>query len=195
MYLYYNKPLELTLTNHNIEQLVALCKSNNQFAQLELYNRYYKAMYNTAYRIVKDRFEAEDVMQDAFLLAFSKLNTLKDIKTFGAWLKRIVINKSIYHYNKSTKFDEVPLDEVLYKVEDTDGITEDYEFTSIQAKQIIETMKNLKDNYRIALTLHLIEGFDYEEISEIMRISNANCRTTISRAKESLRKKMQALVG
>lgn len=195
MHLYYNKPLELTLTNHNIEQLVALCKSNNQFAQLELYNRYYKAMYNTAYRIVKDRFEAEDVMQDAFLLAFSKLNTLKDIKTFGAWLKRIVINKSIYHYNKSTKFDEVPLDEVLYKVEDTDGITEDYEFTSIQAKQIIETMKNLKDNYRIALTLHLIEGFDYEEISEIMRISNANCRTTISRAKESLRKKMQALVG
>ena len=90
-------------------------------------------MYNTAYRIVKNRFEAEDVMQDAFLLAFSKLDTLKEIKTFGAWLKRIVINKSIYHYNKSTKFDEVPLDDVLYKVEDTEGITEDYEFTNVQA--------------------------------------------------------------
>ena len=195
MHLYYNKPLQLTLTNYNIEQLVELCKTNNQFAQLELYNRYYKAMYNTAYRIVKNSFEAEDVMQHAFLQAFSKLDTLKDIKTFGAWLKRIVINKSIYHYNKSTKFNEVSLDEVLYKVEDTDGIEEDYEFTSIQAKQVIKTMKTLKDNYRVALTLHLIEGFDYEEISDIMRISSANCRTTISRAKESLRKKMQALVG
>ena len=195
MHLYYNKPLQLTLTNHNIEQLVALCKTNNQFAQLELYNRYYKAMYNTAYRIVKNTFEAEDVMQDAFLQAFSKLDTLKDVKTFGAWLKRIVINKSIYHYNKSTKFDEVPLEEVLYKVEDTDGITEDYEFTNIQAKQVLETMKTLKSNYRLVLTLHLIEGFDYEEISDIMRISSSNCRTTISRAKESLRKKMQALVG
>ena len=185
----------MTLTNHNIEQLVALCKTDNQFAQLELYNRYYKAMYNTAYRIVKNTFEAEDVMQDAFLLAFSKLDTLKEIKTFGSWLKRIVINKSIYHYNRSAKFVEVPLDDVLYKVEDTDGIIENYEFTNIQAKQVIETMKTLKDNYRVALTLHLIEGFDYEEISEVMRISSSNCRTTISRAKESLRKKMKALVG
>lgn len=194
MHLYYNKPKELTLTNHNIEQLVELCKTNNQFAQLELYNRYYKAMYNTAHRIVKDSFEAEDIMQDAFLLAFSKLNTLKDIKTFGAWLKRIVINKSIYHYNKSKKFEEVALDDVIYKVEDTNGITDNYEFTNIQAKQVIETMKTLKSNYRVALTLHLIEGFDYDEISTILKISNANCRTTISRAKDSLRKKMQALV-
>lgn len=152
-------------------------------------------MYNTAYRIVKDSFEAEDVMQDAFLLAFTKLDTLKDIKTFGAWLKRIVINKSIYHFNKSNKNDEVPLDNVLYKIEDNDGVTSDYEFTNLKAKQIIETMDKLKDNYRVALTLHLIEGYDYEEISAIMNVSYANCRTTISRAKESLRNKIQSLVG
>ena len=185
----------MTLTNYNIEQLVELCKSENQFAQLELYNRYYKAMYNTAYRIVKDSFEAEDVMQDAFLLAFTKLNTLKDIKTFGAWLKRIVINNSIHHFNKSNKYNEVPLDDVLYKVEDNEGISSDYEFTNLQAKQVIDTMNLLKDNYRVALTLYLIEGYDYEEISTIMNMSYASCRTTISRAKESLRQKMQTLVG
>jgi len=185
----------LTLTNYNIEQLLQLCKSNDQFAQLEIYNRYYKAMYNTAYRIVKDSFEAEDVMQDSFLLAFTKLETLKDIKTFGAWLKRIVINNSIHHFNKSNKYNEVPLDDVLYKVEDNDGIATDYEFTNLKARQVIETMSKLKDNYRIALTLHLIEGYDYEEISTILDISYANCRTTISRAKESLRLKIQSLVG
>ena len=184
----------MTLTKVNIDELIQLCKEGNQKAQLELYNRYYMAMYNTAYRIVKDRFEAEDIMQESFLSAFTKLESLKEAKTFGAWLKRIVINNSIYMYNKSTKYDEVPLDDVLYKVEDNSGIPEDYDFTNLKAKQVLETMKSLKDNYRLALTLNLIEGFDYDEICDIMNISYANCRTTISRAKESLRNKMMQLI-
>ncbi|MBT8277726.1 MAG: RNA polymerase sigma factor [Bacteroidia bacterium] len=183
----------MTLTNKNIEQLIELCKSGDQRAQLEIYNRYYAAMFNTAYRIVKDRFEAEDIMQEAFLTAFTKLNTLNDTVTFGAWLKRIVINKSIYTYNKSSKYDDVPLNNVLYKVEAQDGISEDYEFTNLKAKQVLETMSTLKDNYRIALTLHLIEGYDYEEMSSIMNLSYANCRTTVSRAKDSLRQKLQPM--
>ncbi len=180
----------MTLTKKNIDQLIELCKVGDQRAQLEIYNRYYKAMFNTAYRIVKDKFEAEDIMQDSFLSAFTKLDNLKDVKTFGAWLKKIVINNSIYKYNKSTKYDEVPLDDVLYKVEDNSGIPDDYEFTNLKAKQVLDSMKSLKDSYRISLTLNLIEGFDYDEICEIMNISYANCRTTISRAKESLRNKM-----
>lgn len=147
-------------------------------------------MFNAAYRIVKDKFEAEDIMQDSFLSAFTKLNSLKDPKTFGSWLKRIVINNSIYHYNKSAKYNEVPLDDVLYKVEESSGIPENYEFTNLKAKQVLDSMKSLKENYRISLTLNLIEGYDYDEICEIMNISYANCRTTISRAKESLRSKM-----
>jgi len=184
----------LTLTNQNIEQLLLLCKSGNQKAQMEVYNRYYKAMYNTSFRIVKDSFEAEDIMQDSFLTAFTKLDSLKEIKTFGSWLKRIVINNSIYHYKKSNKYQEVALDNVLYKVEDTSGIPEDYEIKNLKAIQVLETMKKLKDNYQTCLTLHLIEGYDYDEICEIMDISAANCRTLISRAKDSLRKKLEPLV-
>lgn len=163
-------------------------------AQMEVYNRYFKAMYNSAYRIVKDRFEAEDIMQDAFLMAFSKLDNLKDSSSFGAWLKRIVINKSIQQYNRITSKKEQPLDDVLYKIEDQDGIESDHEFVNIKAKQIMESMSLLKPNYRVALSLYLVEGYDTEEISSIMDISNANCRTTISRAKESLRRKMLASI-
>lgn len=161
---------------------------------MEVYNRYYKAMYNTSLRIVKDSFEAEDIMQDSFLTAFTKLDSLKESVTFGSWLKRIVINNSIYHYNKNNKYNEVALDDILFKVEvenEDDGIASDYEFTNLKAQQIIETMKTLKDTYRVSLTLHLVEGYDYDEISEIMDISYANCRTTISRAKENLRQKLQ----
>ena len=172
------------------EDLLQLCLEGKQSAQLEIYNRYYKAMYNTAVRIVKDSAEAEDVMQESFLNAFTKLHTFKGDVTFGAWLKRIVINNSIYHYRKQQKKQEVNLDDIMYKVEDNDGVASDHGDTELKAQKVLETMKRLKDNYRISLTLHLIEGYDYEEISKIMDISYANCRTTISRAKESLRKKI-----
>ncbi len=179
----------------NINDLLEQCKSGNQRAQMEIYTRYYHAMYNTSFRIVKDRFKAEDIMQESFLTAFTKLETLNDLTLFGPWLKRIIINNSISEFNKNQKNSEVPLEDVLYKVEDDQGIEEDYHFTNVKAAQILACMKTLKDNYQIGLTLYLIEGYDYEEICEIMNISYANCRTMISRAKDSLRQKLKPLMG
>lgn len=176
----------------HIDELLQLCMAGKQRAQLEVYTRYYKAMFNTALRIVKNTAQAEDIMQESFLSAFTKLHTFKGEVTFGSWLKRIVINNSIYQYRKQQKKNEVALDEILYKVEDTDGIASDHVFTELKAQKVMDTMKGLKDNYRISLTLHLIEGYDYEEISAIMNMSYANCRTTVSRAKESLRQKLTA---
>lgn len=159
---------------------------------MEIYDRYYKAMYNTALRIVKDSATAEDIMQESFLSAFTKLDTFKGEVTFGAWLKRIVVNNSIYQYRKQQKQNEIPLEGVLHKVEDKDETDADSGSTKQMAQKVMETMKQLKDSYRISLTLHLIEGYDYEEIGEIMDMSYGNCRTTISRAKESLRKKLSS---
>ena len=183
----------MTLTNQNIERLLELCISNDQRAQLEVYNRYYKAMYNTSFRIVKDSYKAEDIMQESFLSAFTKLDSLKEMSMFGAWLKRIVVNNSIHYYNLNAKYQDVPLDDVIYKIEDEQGITEDDELMTTKASQIISTMKTLKESYQVGLSLHLIEGYDYEEISEIMNISHGNCRTMISRAKDSLRQKLLSI--
>ncbi|MGI9546819.1 MAG: RNA polymerase sigma factor [Flavobacteriaceae bacterium] len=180
----------MSQNREHIDTLLEWCLEGKQSAQLEVYNRYYRAMYNTSVRIVKDSGEAEDVMQESFLNAFTKLQSFKGEVTFGAWLKRIVINNSIYHYRKQQQRNEVSLDDKLYKVEDNDGVVQDHESTKQKAQKVMETMSRLKDNYRVSLTLHLIEGYDYEEISEIMDISYANCRTMVSRAKESLRKKM-----
>lgn len=180
----------MSLIKDHIDPLLQRCINGDQQAQMEVYNRYYKAMYNTAVRIVKDEMEAEDIMQESFLNAFTKLQTFKGEVTFGAWLKRIVINNSIYHYRKQKKRNEVALENLMYKVEDTDAVVTDHSSTEREAQKVMEAMTRLKDNYRMSLTLHLIEGYDYEEISGIMDISYANCRTTISRAKESLRKKM-----
>ncbi|MFZ9003892.1 MAG: RNA polymerase sigma factor [Robiginitalea sp.] len=174
----------------NTEVLLQACLKNDRRAQLEVYDRYYHAMYNTALRIVKDPATAEDILQDSFLNAFTKLETFKGEVTFGAWLKRIVINNSIYQYRKQQKMQEVPLESVLYKVEDNNGAEVGQGSTERMAQKVLETMKQLKDSYRVSLTLHFIEGYDYEEISDIMDISYGNCRTLISRAKKSLKKKL-----
>ena len=182
----------MTLIKINIESLLALCQDGNQLAQLEVYNRYQKAMYNTALRIVKNTAEAEDVMQESFITAFGKLDNFKGIATFGSWLKRIVINNSIVQYRKSQRFVEVSDDYVGDEAEEDPEYAND-DYSEVRSHQLLECMKSLHSSYNDILTLHFIEGYDYEEICEIMEISYANCRTLISRAKESLRKKLVAV--
>ena len=179
----------MTLTQINIETLLALCQDGNQLAQLEVYNRYQKAMYNTAFRIVKNTAEAEDVMQESFITAFSKLDNFKGTATFGSWLKRIVINNSIVQYRKSQRFIEVSEENIADEAEE-DPEYENDDYSEVRSSQLMQCMNNLHDSYKEILTLYFIEGYDYEEICEILEISYANCRTLISRAKESLRKKL-----
>ena len=179
--------------NKHINQLLQACKNQNQSAQFEIYKRYYKAMYNTALRIMNDSFEAEDIMQEAFLNAFTKLDSYKGEVAFGAWLKRIVINKSLTQIKKNSRFNEVKFEVLENTLGDEDGMggSENIDYSVIKANEILKTMEQLKNNYRIALTLSLIEGYDNEEIASIMKISNENCRTTISRAKNKLRRLLQ----
>ncbi|GER60558.1 RNA polymerase sigma factor [Patiriisocius marinus] len=179
----------MSLNQQDITSLIKLCQDNNHLAQLEIYNRYQNAMFNVSLRIVKDRALAEDVMQESFITAFSKLNSFKGTATFGAWLKRIVINNSLTAYKKAQRY--TPLEkQAEVGIEDNDGVTDTMHHNE-QMQQVLVAMKTLKDRYQQVLTLHYIEGFDTDEISEIFNITNATCRTLLSRAKESLRKKIQ----
>ena len=169
--------------DQHINQLLSRCKDGEKSAQLEIYKRYYRAMYNTALRILNNSFDAEDMMQESFLIAFTKLSTFKGEVTFGAWLKRIVINKCLTQLKKNKRLEEVKLE---VSREETIGI-DSTDYSNVKVNQILETINKLKENYRVAITLHLIEGFDYEEVSQVMNISYENSRTTISRAKNKLR--------
>lgn len=184
----------MNLANHNTEELIVLCTNKNQKAQFEIYNRYSKAMYNVAYRIVKDEHYAEDVMQEGFLNAFTKIDTYQNEVAFGAWLKKIIVNSSIDFYKKKIKFSSDDFNDNLHKMEDVEKFDTDVlDLTTLKVQHVIKTMNTLKESYRMILTLFYIEGYDLEEISEILNISYANCRTTISRAKECLRIKLMKL--
>ncbi len=169
--------------NQHINQLLERCKKFDKNAQMQIYQGYYKAMYNTSFRILKDSFEAEDIMQEAFLTAFTKLKTYKEEVAFGAWLKRIVINKSLTQLKKNKRYIDVKM-EIVHQQKTTEEIVD---YSSLKTKKMMEFINSLKENYKTVLTLHFIEGFDYEEIAEIMNYTNENVRTTISRAKKKLK--------
>ena len=177
----------------HITELLQACKKGSTSAQFEIYKLYYKAMFNAAVRILQNTYDAEDVMQEAFLNAFTKLDSFKGEVPFGAWLKRIVINKSLTHIKKKNKLQEVNLEVVDKKLESENGNEQEavdmkIDYVNLKVKEVSKAMAQLKESYRTILNLSLVEGYDNEEIAGIMNISNENCRTTISRAKSRLRK-------
>lgn len=169
--------------DQHTDQLILLCKKGNKEAQFSIYKQYYKAMYNAALRIVNDCYEAEDIMQESFLSAFTKLDSFSGQVTFGAWLKKIVINNSLTALKKNNKYEKVSLERITVKETDEEIVN----YSQLNASMILQKVALLKSNYKIAITLHLIEGYDYEEISQIMDISYENSRTTVSRAKQKLK--------
>jgi RNA polymerase sigma-70 factor (ECF subfamily) len=138
-------------------------------------------MYNVSLRIVNDEMEAEDVMQEAFLSAFDKIDSYKGEVSFGAWLKRIVVNRSLDCLKKrKVEFEEV--DERTTQIAESNSITKE-----VDAEMLKNAICRLPDYYRVVLSIFLIEGYDHEEISHILGISNSVSRTQLSRAKNKLR--------
>ena len=158
--------------------------SGEQKAQFQLYKLYYKAMYNTCLRIVNDSLEAEDIMQESFLKAFEKINFYKGEVSFGAWLKRIVVNHSLDELRKRKLITD-SLEDSVYEIkeEEKGEINIDIQW---KIEEIKKEINNLPDGYRIVISLYLIEGYDHDEISEIMNISSSTSRSQCARAKKKL---------
>jgi RNA polymerase sigma-70 factor (ECF subfamily) len=170
----------------NIHQdLIDGCKTGDQKAQFQIYKLYYKAMFNTSLRIVNETMEAEDIMQESFLSAFEKIETYSGIVSFGAWLKKIVINRSLDALNrKKAIFEDI---DVHVGIKDSSG--EDLaqkEELDIRVEEVKEAINRLPDGYRIILSLYLLEGYDHDEIAEILSISSSTSRSQLSRAKQKL---------
>jgi RNA polymerase sigma factor (sigma-70 family) len=171
--------LQFFTPKDEISRLVELCRKGNSKAQYELYRLYSKAMYNTSLRIVGNREEAEDVLQESFLDGFMKIDYFRGDSTFGAWLKSIVVNKSISKIrNQKLQWEELGELETE-EVEEFD----DSEETIAVIKHLIQ---DLPTGYRLVLNLYLFEGYDHKEIAEITGISEVTSRTQYIRAKQRL---------
>ena len=141
-------------------------------------------MYSTSLRIVGNENDAEDIMQESFLNALIRINNYEGQVSFGAWLKKIVINRSLDYLKKRhvifEDIDKLPMEEM----EEESLFMETQEF---DLKRIKNAISQLPEGYRIVLSLYLLEGYDHEEISGILNISCVSSRSQLLRAKRKLR--------
>jgi len=167
------------------QDLLDGCKTGDQKAQFQIYKLYYKAMYNTSLRIVNNSMEAEDITQESFLSAFEKIDTYSGTVSFGAWLKRIVINRSLDALGKK----KAVFEDIESHFGIMDNSPEDHdrnEEVDVKVEEIKEAIEKLPDGYRIILSLYLLEGYDHDEIAEILNITSSTSRSQLSRAKQKL---------
>jgi RNA polymerase sigma factor (sigma-70 family) len=182
----YKKMANVEAAFKNLHQdLIDGCKTGDQKAQFQIYKLYYKAMYNTSLRIVNDTMEAEDIMQESFLSAFEKIDNYSGIVSFGAWLKKIVINRSLDALNRRKAIFEDIDAHAGIKDSSGDDIAQKEEI-DVRVEEVKQAIEKLPDGYRIILSLYLLEGYDHDEISEILSISSSTSRSQLSRAKQKL---------
>jgi RNA polymerase sigma-70 factor (ECF subfamily) len=173
------------------DKLLEYCRKGDAKAQFRIYELYYKAIYNTCFRLLRNHHLAEEAMQDSFLNAFHKLDQYKGEVAFGAWLKKIAINKAL-DILKSQKVYFQSFDDST-EVLNIENETIELEDSHSTIETIRQTIELLPDGYRIILSLALIEGFDHDEISEFLGISASTSRSQLTRAKRKLIEQLSQL--
>lgn len=165
-------------------KLVEDCKLNKAKAQMQLYDKYCNAMFIITQRYVKDNFIAEDVMQDAFIKVFKHIESFKGEVTIGAWIKRIVINQCI-DYLKKKRIELVSIEEKKLDVayDDTDWTINEKANINI----VTSAINSLPEKYKVVLNLYLIEGYDHQEIAQVLSITEVASRSQLMRGKNKLK--------
>jgi RNA polymerase sigma factor (sigma-70 family) len=159
------------------------CKAGDRQAHYRLYKLYAKAMYNVCYRITGREEDAEDALQEGFISAFKHLSSYRGDSSFGAWLKRIVINKAI-NILKKRRYELMPEDQ-QWDVAEEETQTEYKEELTVE--RVKNAIQHLPEGYRAVLTLYLLEGYDHQEIAEIMGITESTSKSQLNRAKNKLK--------
>ena len=165
-------------------ELVLACQRKDRNAQRKLYGHYAKPMYNLCLRMLKHSHDAEDVLQVAFVQIFGKIHTFNFEASISAWIKRIVVNRCIDHLKKRRLL-TTDLDPTRHDAADSDPAPA-YAPASMSVEAIKKATRQLSEGYRVVLSLYLFEGYDHEEIAQILDISVGTSKSQYSRAKKRL---------
>jgi RNA polymerase sigma factor (sigma-70 family) len=182
----YDQKQKIRLNEQGLDihkELIDRCRMGDREAHFKLYKLYSRAMYNVGYRITGNEEDAEDVLQEAFVSAFKNLESYRGDATFGAWLKRIVVNKSINVIKKRRENVIAQEEELDVPVEEAET---DYK-PELSVDKVRKCIEMLPDGYRTVLSLYLLEGYDHEEIAGIIGITESTSKSQLNRAKGKLK--------
>lgn len=172
------------------KELVRRSLRGDSRAQMRLYRKYVQAMFNTVIRMVPNRMDAEDIIQEVFVKVFQKLSEFREESTLGAWIKRITVNTTLnfIRQRKEIKFMENEEFERKNLIQEEQKV--DPEFSM---QQVHGAIKKLPDGCRVVLNLYLLEGYQHQEIASILNISESTSKTQYRRGKQLLANELRTL--
>jgi len=164
--------------------LILKSQEGDRRAQNELFKLYANAMYNISRRMMGDEDDAKDVLQDAFIHAFTKIKGLREVETFPAWIKRIVINHCINALKKKS----IPISDIDEEGDFPEEDHSSYQEKNYEVNKILKAIDRISEGCKTVLNLYLFEGYDHKEIAQILNISESASKAQYSKAKAKVRK-------
>lgn len=178
------------LQNISDEELIKGCLQDKRDFQEALYRKYADQMYSVVMMYAKDADDAADILQDSFINVFKKLHMFRTESPLGAWIRRIVVNKSIEHFRKKQRKKEL-IEELSYEgMPNIEGILE-----RINASEIVRLVNDLPTKAAMVLKLYAIEGYKHNEIAEMLEISEGTSKSQLNRARALLKEKLAQVNG
>ncbi len=174
-----------------LSELIEGCKNEDKKSQDALYQRYSSMTYGVCLRYTNSKFDAEDVMMEAWVKIFKNIESYSIDNSFEGWIRRIMVNTAITHYRKNLKHAyQADVSEIAYTKDDhQDGFMHS-EFTR---EELMKTINALPDGYRVVFNMYVIEGYKHKEIAEILEIDINTSKSQLSRAKKYLQRELEEL--
>ena len=157
-------------------------------AQAEVYQLYAGKLFALSLKYSRNQTDAEDVLQDAFIIIFEKINQYKNKGSFEGWLKRIVINTALQKYRDKSPLQLVSAD---YEIEKTREESVEIEKESLDVSELLKLIQQLPDRYRLVFNLYALDNYSHKEIAELLDISVGTSKSNLSRARVLLQKMLQ----
>ena len=181
---------------HEEAQLIEGCINGSRKAQEDVFNAMYRRLLGVCARYAKDDDDAKDILQNGFIKVFKSIENYKGDGSFEGWIKRIVINTAIDHYRrkkvKPLVVDSEMTDRVGSNMEDEQEDESVYQ--QIPVNVVLDSVQKLSPAYRTVFNLYVLEGYNHNEIAEMLDISVGTSKSNLSKARLNLRKMLKPLV-
>jgi RNA polymerase sigma-70 factor (ECF subfamily) len=177
------------------QKIVEGCKAGKHKAYSMLYRKYSAVMLGLCLRYCKNLQEAEDVLQEGFIKVFSNVRKFRGEGSFEGWVKRIMVNCAIDHYQKNLKHSfHQNLDNLNEKIAEEEEVTGKYRDLGIDESELMKMIQELPDGYRIVFNMYAIEGYSHRDIAASLEISENTSKTQLMKARRALREKLEKVI-
>jgi RNA polymerase sigma-70 factor (ECF subfamily) len=172
-----------------LDQLINDCKKNDPKAQEQIYKIFAPKFFGVCLKYSTNYAEAEDNMQDGFIIVFKKIEQFNFKGSFEGWAKRIMVNNALQKYRSQTRFLEVVNDNIseeeIPEIDDED----------VSLEYLMQIIQELPDRYRMVFNLYVLDGYSHKEISEMLEITTGTTKSNLARARMILKEKIDLHTG